>query len=188
MTHGPVELSTERLLLRPFATTDVDDYYEYAAEPEGSRYVTRPQPFTRRRAEEDVAGSILNSWETLPSFVVVLANKVIGDVYLNIRRWNGASGVGDLGFFMAKSLWGKGLATEAATATVDLGFREYGLEKITAHSDPRNAAALRVVEKVGMKRDGVLRSHILRDSERVDLAVYSILREEWQQAEGASKA
>ena len=184
MTRGPIELKTDRLALRPFTFGDVDDYFEYAVDPEFGRYINQPRPFTRRRAEEDVAGSILNSWESLPSFVVVLDGKVVGDIFLNIKAWNGASGVGDLGVFIATPHWGKGLAPEAAKAVVDLGFQEYGLAKITSHSDTRNEAALRVMEKLGMTQEGRLRKHVVRQEERKDMAVFGILQQEWLAAKG----
>ena len=172
-----VELRTERLVLRPFSFEDVDQYFEYVRDPEVSRYLVTPIPYTRRRAEEDVAGSILNLEARTPNFAVVLGDGLIGDLWLDINRENG---VGELGFAIARGHWGKGLATEASTALIDWGFSTQSLAKIGARSDPRNRAALRVMEKLNMTREGVLRSHIPRNGQRVDLAVYGVLRDEWE--------
>jgi RimJ/RimL family protein N-acetyltransferase len=91
---------------------------------------------------------------------------------------------GDLGYGLARDAWGKGLATEAARAVVDYGFSALGLAKVWARTDPRNAASVRVLEKLGMRREGLLRSHVIRWGERADRAYYGLLREEWE-AEGA---
>ena len=80
-----IELNTDRLLLRPFRLEDVDDMLEYASDPEWARYLRdQPQPFTRERAEERVAKSVLESWETHPIWAVVLDGKVIGDIVIII--------------------------------------------------------------------------------------------------------
>ncbi len=176
----PVLLSTDRLELRPFDFGGVDDYYGYAKDADMSQYVYKPEPFTRRRAEEDVAGSILNLAKTTPNFAVVLDGSVIGDLWLRFNRENE---VGELGFSIAKSHWGKGLASEASAAVIEWGFETEPLAKITARSDPRNKRALRVMEKLGMTQEGVLRSHGIRRGNRVDYAVFGILREEWDQRE-----
>ena len=181
MEHGfeEVPLNTDRLELRPFGFTDVDDYFGYASDPGMSEYVITPEPFTRRRAEEDVAGSIVNIGRRTPAFVVVLDARVIGDVWLDLNR---ETMVGELGFTIVKDHWGKGFAAEASSAVIDWGFKAERLAKISARSDPRNKRALRVLEKLGMTREGVLRSQGIRRGNRVDSAVYGILREEWDKA------
>ena len=150
-----VLLSTQRLDLRPFGFGDVDDYFGYANDVEMSRYVVAPEPFTRRRAEEDVAGSILHLEKRTPNFAVVLNGSVFGDLWLNISQ---EREVGEIGFSIARANWGSGLATEAAAAVMEWGFETERLAKISARSDPRNKRALRVLEKLAMTQEGVLRS------------------------------
>ena len=178
VTYGfeGVLLTTERLELRPFEFGDVDDYFGYANDTEISRYMAAPQPFTRRRAEEDVAGSILNLEKRTPNFAVVLDGSVVGDLWLDINR---GSEVGAIGFSIARAHWGNGLATEAAASAMEWGFKTEHLAKIAGRSDPRNRRALRVLEKLGMTQEGMLRSHGVRRGERVDSALFGILREEW---------
>ena len=173
-----VLLSTERLELRPFGFGDVGDYLGYAKDAEMSQYVTKPEPFTQRRAEEDVAGSILNLGKRTPNFAVILDGSVIGDLWLDISRDNG---VGEIGFSIARAHWGHGLATEASAALIEWGFGTESLAKISARTDPRHQRALRVLDKLGMTQEGVLRSQGVRHGNRVDYAVYGILRGEWDQ-------
>ena len=63
---------------------------------------------------------------------------------------------------------------------VSYGFLSCGLAKIWARADARNVASMRVIEKCGMQREGLLRKHVIRHGERVDWVYYGLLREEWK--------
>ena len=93
------------------------------------------------------------------------------------------SGSAEVGFGLARALWSRGLATEAATAVVAHGFSECALARIWAFADIRNEASWRVLEKIGMRREGVLRSRRVLHGERVDDVFYAVLREEWRSTE-----
>ena len=178
-THEPVELTTQRLLLRPFRLGDVEDVFEYADDPELARYFpTIPIPYVRRDAEEFLAEAVLAPWETQPIFAIELDSKVIGGVSVKIDVQNET---GELGYAIGRSHWGQGLVPEAGTAVVDWVFQEFGLAKVHARADLRNVGSQRVMEKVGMTREGVLRSHEKRRGVRVDYVYYGLLREEWEE-------
>ena len=81
----PVELRTERLLLRPFKLDDVEDVFTYASDPEWARYLPVSQPYARQHAEEFVAQRVLASWDTNPVWALVLAGRVIGGIGLRIK-------------------------------------------------------------------------------------------------------
>jgi RimJ/RimL family protein N-acetyltransferase len=84
-----------------------------------------------------------------------------------------------LGYGIGRPWWGLGLATEAARAAMDYAFRELGVYKVWARADPRNLPSLRVLDKLGMQREGLLRGHLIYRGERVDRVYYGILRQEW---------
>ncbi|MPZ14970.1 MAG: GNAT family N-acetyltransferase [Chloroflexi bacterium] len=174
------ELRTERLLLRPFAFADVDDVVRYASDEQWSRYwVAAPAgPYTRRDGEEFIARAILDSWETRPQFAIVLGGTVIGGTGLNIDR---ESRIGELGYAVARSHWGEGIAPEAARAVIDWAFLAYGLEKVFARADARNVQSHRVMEKLGMRREALLRQHRMHGGERTDEVWYGLLRREWKE-------
>lgn len=180
MSAETVELKIERLLLRPFRLKDVDDVYAYAKDPEWERYLglPLPQPYTRRDAEAYIAGRVLADWSTEPTFAIVLDSRVIGGIGVRISA---AHQRGEMGYALARVHWGKGIMPEAALAVIDWAFGEHGLAKIYASADPRNRRSTRVMEKLGMTREGVLRSHRKGRGERVDEVYYGILREEWEQ-------
>ncbi len=178
----PTELKTERLLLRPWSAGDVDDFLAYSGDDEMSSFIPGvSRRYTRRDAEEFVAKRIMRSWDTNPSFAMVLDSTVIGGIGLRIDVVNETA---NLAYGIARAHWGKGLTTEAARAVVDFGFEKYGLEKVFAVADLRNRRSWRVMEKVGMTRDGVLRSHTKVRDGRSDDVYYCILREEWEANRG----
>ena len=172
-----VELKTERLLLRAFRLVDVEDEFEYASDAEWARYLPHvPQPYTRKAAEQRVAGNLLESRETNPTWAIVLNQRVIGGIWLMDVQ----NEIGQLGYELSREHWGKGLMTEAARAVINWGFEERRLAKIYASADLRNTRSWRVMEKLGMTREGVLRSHLKGRGERTDSVYYGVLREEWE--------
>ena len=117
-----IELRTERLLLRPFRLSDIDDVLEYASDPEWATYY--PRPYDRGRAEYVVAQAVLTSWDKGAAFAVEHDGRVIGLISLTVDPEDRKA---ELGYDIARDMWGQGLALEAASAVCDWGFREYGL-------------------------------------------------------------
>ena len=174
-----VELETERLLLRPFDFGDVEDVLDYASEPELSRYLPLPQPYTRGDAVEFISRAVLDGWSTRPTFAIVFESHVVGAINLRVDERHRTA---ELGYALARPQWGKGLTPEAARAVVDWGFERYALCKVYAVADLRNRQSWRVMEKLGMSREGVPRSNVQSRDERVDEVCYGILREEWERS------
>ena len=168
-------LRTPRLLLRPYRSDDVDDVLAYATDPEWNRYLGVPEPYTRRSAEEFVARCILVDGETRFEWAIVHEGRVSGGISLRVY----GSGSAEMGYSIARPLWGRGLTTEAATAVIAHGFEKLGLARIQAAADIRNEGSWRVMEKLGMEREGVMRSNRLVRDTRVDDVFYAILREGW---------
>lgn len=169
------QLRTERLLLRAYRSNDVDDVFAYATDPEWGRYLPVPDPYTRRSAEEFVATTILADPETHPMWAIVHEGRGSGGIDLRVRDPK----LGEMGYSIARPLWGRGLTTEAARAVIAYGFETLGLVRIHAYADIRNEASWRVMEKLGMQREGVLRRNRMTKGEYVDDVIYSVLAEEW---------
>ena len=173
----PVELQTNRLLLRRFRSDDVDDAVAYRDDAEFSRYLPHiPQPFTRRDAEEFVTRNIAEPWDKFPTFAVVLKGAVIGTVNLDVDQ---AHRIAMLGFAIGRAHWGKGIGSEAVRAAIAWGFDAFGLAKIWAMTDARNTRSQRLMEKLGMQLEGRLRSHQRARDGRTDQLCYGLLREDW---------
>jgi RimJ/RimL family protein N-acetyltransferase len=72
--------------------------------------------------------------------------------------------------------WNRGYATEASAALIAYGFDELGLNRVLARHITRNPASGRVMSKLGMRPEGVMREHIMKGDEPEDIAIYAILR------------
>lgn len=87
--------------------------------------------------------------------------------------------IAELSYWIGKPHWGRGYATEAAAAIVDYGFERLRLHRIYATSLGRNAASRRVLEKVGMVAEGVLRHHVWHRGRTEDLHYHGILLDDY---------
>jgi ribosomal-protein-alanine N-acetyltransferase len=175
------ELHTQRLLLRPWSLGDVEDAFAYATDVEWARYLWLvPQPYTHRDAEEFVARAVLEGWTNQAQFAIEFEGHAIGGIRLNIIDPLGRTAA--LGYNVARAHWGKGFATEAASAVVNYGFTTLNLHRIFATADARNLASIRVMQKLGMRQEGVLRQHRYFRGEHVDEVHYAILAEEYSKA------
>ena len=142
-------ITTERLLLRRFQPGDVDDALAYRDDPEIARFLPHiPQPFTRADAEAFVARNIDEPWDTLPTFAIVLAGRVVGTVNFELE---GRSAM--LGYTLARAHWGQGLATEAARGALAWLFAERDVGSVWASTDRGNVRSQRVLDKLGFLRE-----------------------------------
>ena len=170
-------IRTKRLLLRTFAFKDVNDVLAYASNPEWSRFLPVPNPYTLKDAEEFVARCILRDPDGNLRFAIELNGSVIGGIDLRIED---PIAVGSLHYSLSRDHWNQGLITEAAQAVIDWGFTEFGLEKVYSWADVDNVGSWRVMEKIGMTREGTFRSHGVNRGVRQDFHYYGILRDEWE--------
>ena len=169
-----IELHTQRLLLRPWRFSDVEDAFSYGRDEEWGRYLwNTPSPYLHRHAEQFIASCVLDSWERQAQFAIEFGGHVIGGVRLYII--DDAAGVAGMGYNVAPTHWGQGIATEAAQAVLKHAFYGLGLGKIFSTTDSRNLASIRVLEKLGATREGLLRRHRLHRGEYIDEACYGIL-------------
>lgn len=175
----PQVIATERLILRPFHFDDVDDVYGYAQDPEWSRYLRiLPRPYEREHAQQFIARQVLLDRVTHPTWALTLEGVVVGGLNL---RFDIPQRSAELGYSVARPHWGKGLCTEAARAVVDAAFGAHpDLVRLHARADADNLASQRVMEKIGMVKEGVLRSSRVERGEVIDEARFSILRREWE--------
>jgi ribosomal-protein-alanine N-acetyltransferase len=166
------ELRTARLLLRPFAASDVEDALAYRDDLEFARFLPHiPQPFTRRDAEAFVALNMGEAWDKAPTFAVVLDGKVIGTVSFAI---DSATRTAMLGYAIGRAYWGRGIAVEAARAAMAWAIATFALTRMWAATDARNLRSVRVLEKLGLTRETVrVADHTGRDGTPVDEIVYA---------------
>lgn len=179
----PEIIQTKRLILRSFKFCDVDDVFNYAKNPEWSLYLTVPYPYTYQHAEQFIAKQKLNDSKIEKAWAITLDEKVIGGISLRAKAEKHA--VCELGWSVAQPHWGKGFTTEVATTIRDTAFNNFPeMHRLYARADLRNIGSWRVMEKIGMEREAILRQHANFRGEWVDEIWYSILRPEWENLVG----
>jgi RimJ/RimL family protein N-acetyltransferase len=118
------------------------------------------------------------SWESFENntgYTFAVRNKegqILGAIGLHDRDDDKA----ELGYWMGKPFWNKGYITEAATALIDFGFNELQINKIYATYFLDNPASGRIMEKIGMEKEALLKQHLKKDGKYIDVMMYSILK------------
>ncbi|WP_211192663.1 GNAT family N-acetyltransferase [Actinoplanes sp. TBRC 11911] len=176
-----MRVTTERLHLRPLRDGDETDLLDYRGRDDVNRYL-ESDPLTADAAPAFVAERTALTHLTRDGDRILLGveldGRLIGDVRLK-SSGTLADRQGEIGWVFHPGYAGHGYATEAARALVRLGFDELKLHRIWAQLDPRNTASARVCERLGMRREGVLREESWFKGEWADLAVYALLASEW---------
>jgi RimJ/RimL family protein N-acetyltransferase len=88
----------------------------------------------------------------------------------------GTSHRAEVGYWLARPFWGRGIMTVAVQRVCRHAFEEFGLVKITAHVFSHNPASARVLEKCGFREEGFLRKHFLKDGQFIDARLFALLR------------
>ena len=88
----------------------------------------------------------------------------------------GKSHRGEVGYWLAKPVWGRGIMTAVVQRVCHHAFEEFGLVKITAHVFSHNPASARVLEKCGYQEEGFLRKHFLKDGKFIDARLFALLK------------
>jgi ribosomal-protein-alanine N-acetyltransferase len=175
-------LTTERLIVRPFQKSDYQDLYEYLSLPETYRFeIGKPISLNeaRKLCKERAKGK--NFWAaTLKD-----SKKIIGHVSFFpagpefLRAW-------EIGYIFNPAYQNKGYASEAARAVIEYAFTELGAHRIVGHCSPENTPSWKVLEKCGMKREGLLRKNFLLGKDAggnpvwLDSYEYAMLEEDFR--------
>lgn len=171
-------LRTERLLLRPLCRDDLE-HLQYALRPEFYRYLPIPVQTQQTLAnflEQQLVQQPGEKANWTFGIELMEVRHVIGTVRITIQsRGHKAA---DMGYALNSDFYGHGYATEAARAVLNFGFKELGMHRIWATADVRNQASWRVLERIGMKREALLRHDKLIRGEWRDSYLYAILEGE----------
>ena len=173
-------LHTQRLILRPFEIADARDVQRLAGDQAiAATTLNIPHPYEDGMAEQWIA-THQPQFEAgeLANFAIVLraTRELVGAIGLVInRRFDRA----ELGYWIGRPYWNQGFCTEAGRAVLRYGFTELHLNRIHAYHLSRNPASGRVMEKLGMTREGLLRQHAKKWGNYEDLVEYGLLRQDW---------
>ncbi len=173
-------LDTPRFLLRPFVQDDAAEVTRIVSDREiASTTLNIPHPYEPGMAKQWIATHADGLHRQSPVVFAVTereSGKLVGAIGLTLEP---AHHRAEMGYWVARETWGKGVCTEAATAVMRYGFDILGIERIHAHHFASNRASGRVMEKLGMRHEGTLRGHVEKWGRREDIECYGILREEF---------
>lgn len=173
-------LSTPRLQLRPVVWRDVEDMFEYANDEQTTQFV-----FESHQTIFDTQASIADYFMAAPLGKYAIEwkenGKMIGTIDLRVRE-NAA--VGEIGYTINKNYWGQGITCEAAAALLELSFTELNLVRVVATHDKRNPNSGRVMEKLGMQIDSVVKDARMFKGRLMTEVTRSITKAQWQNKKG----
>lgn len=170
-----MQIETERLILRRFCKSDLQDLYEYLSDEEVVRFEPY-KPMDLQEVENTLNWRI--STEEMLAVELKASGKMIGNIYLGQRDFEAR----ELGFVFNRQYWGQGYARESCEALIQQAFAT-GVHRIYAECDPENVHSWRLLEKLGFRREGYLRENVYfwKDEQGnpvwKDTLVYAILNE-----------
>ncbi len=176
-------INTSRLALRTLTAEDVDDFFAVYSNVEVMRYWSTP-PLPNKEAAGELINEIQEGFKNrqLLKWGIALRenDKVIGSVTLfhpdfTHRRV-------ELGYALAREFWRQGYMKEALEAILNYAFGQLNFHRIEADVDPRNAASIHTLERLGFQCEGYLRERWHVNGEIQDAYFYGLLRPDWESA------
>ncbi|MEY2196690.1 GNAT family N-acetyltransferase [Neobacillus sp. BF23-41] len=183
-----IYVRSNRLILRQFSQQDVDSFYLYRSSPEVAKFQSwekyqyhDAELFVRKQSKwvPDRPGT----WFQF-AIALVETNHLIGDCALHTLL--DEPRIVEIGFTLAEEHQGNGYASEAVRALLCYVFNGLRKHKAIAFTDVRNEKSIRLLERVGMRREGHLLENYMSKGQWVDEYQYSLLQSEWEKSIKAS--
>ncbi len=137
-----------------------------------------PYPYTVQDGKDYISAMLSADENGTFAFAITVDNIVIGSIGI-FRQGNIHRQTAELGYYIAEEYWGKGIMTEAVRQICKYVFSESDIIRIYAEPFSYNAASCRVLEKAGFQCEGTLRSNAVKNGKVIDMKMYSLLREEY---------
>lgn len=177
---GTPQLETERLILRKLVPQDERDVFEYASDPEVSKFTF----WNAHKSIEDsrnFINSVLEKYirDEAGEWGIVLKenSKVIGS--LGLLHLDTKNRLVQMGYVLSRHYWGKGIMPEAVKRVLKFGFEEMELNRIECYHLLPNEKSGRVMQKAGMSFEGIARKRSFVKGRYWDVKQYAILCSDW---------
>lgn len=175
--------TTSRLILRPFDLNDAPVVTELAGDYAiADTTASIPHPYEEWMAIEWIS-THHSAFERGDMITFAITHRLKGNLIgaISLFHFERTHNLAELGYWVGKPFWNQGYCTEAAREVLRYGFETLKLNRIQARHLTRNPASGRVMQKAGMKYEGVMRQSLYRWGVFEDAAMYSILREEFSE-------
>lgn len=187
MIWWPTEIPTLQyglVTLRPSAEKDIDSIFNACQDPLIPAFTTVPANYTLDHAIDFVRTDPFSFSERRElRFVIDYGN---GDDaqfagVISLHTINIKNHTAEIGYWMEKSMRGKGIGTIAAKMITDYGLRSLGFRRIDGLADVENAASQKLLTSAGFQREGILRNKVTRDDGRqIDMALFATTDSTWK--------
>ena len=174
-------LETGRLTLRKLNPGDAENVFEYASKPEVSEYLLWYPHISIEEsidfikfAESQFTSGISIIW----GIELKQENKIIGTI--DLRNYQTVDKCGETGYGISSLYWNRGIMTEALSSVIKFGFKTLSLNRIEAHCENENTGSWHVMEKAGMKFEGILREKMFLKGSFRSMKMYSVLKSEYK--------
>ena len=146
-----VTLESDRLMFRDWSDTDLPAFHRICSDPRVMEFVGDGQPWSLKTTEEFIsrATSSLKELGFCQRPLIHKADAVLVGYCGFLQSEEGP----EIGWSLAPAFWGRGLATEAASAALEHGFQKLGFQRVIATVQSGNRASIRVIEKLGMQQE-----------------------------------
>ena len=183
-THkGTVTLTTPRLFLRRFRPDDAQAMYDnWATDENVTRYLSW-NVHESAAATSELLAKWIAEYDNAETYhwVIEIDGVIVGTV--NLHAISNVHARCELGYCIGSKWWNKGIMSEAVAEVLRFAFEEINAHKVCALHDTENIGSGKVMQKNGMKQEGLLREHMVRkDGTRGDTAYYAILKRAWPPA------
>lgn len=174
-------LDTPRLILRPYIPTDAQAIVRISNNMNVVRWTSsHPFPYELKHAQDflDKRASELAEGKAVAFAATIReSGELVGGVGIRLEL---AQERGEIGYMIGEPHWGQGYATEATSRVLRYAFEDLNLSRVNASVHATNGGSIRVLEKLGMVKEGVQRQHAVRFGVKNDLVLYGMLRDEWK--------
>ncbi|PDY50336.1 GNAT family N-acetyltransferase [Bacillus toyonensis] len=169
-----MEITTERLIIRPFKGTDLQGVFAIYNNDDTCKYLLHNKwtlEDMQKRFDKKLVNNVLTT-ESILSLAVIYKTKVVGDLSV---WYTDMKDTVEIGYSFLNEVAGRGLATEAVSSLVFKLFDEFNVHRIQANLDARNTASQKLCERIGMRKE----AHFIQDywskNEWTDSLVYGML-------------
>ncbi|MCA1047130.1 GNAT family N-acetyltransferase [Bacillus toyonensis] len=169
-----MEITTERLIIRPFKGTDLQDVFAIYNNDDTCKYLLHNKwtlEDMQKRFDKKLVNNVLTT-ESILSLAVIYKTKVVGDLSV---WYTDMKDTVEIGYSFLNEVAGRGLATEAVSSLVFKLFDEFNVHRIQANLDARNTASQKLCERIGMRKE----AHFIQDywskNEWTESLVYGML-------------
>ena len=179
---GQSVLETQRLRLRPVKSSDAEVIQKAASTREiADTMISLPHPYPDGEAERYILRQ--QAEQKKGQSVTFIIEKKVGERFcgvIEVRQIEQEHSQAELSFWLAVEDWGQGYMSEVIRTLLQFGFEVLGLNRFYAYHMLRNPATGRVLEKNGFKQEGLLRQRVRKWGKFEDVALWAILRKDWQ--------